>query len=114
MNDMSNTSINVKEIVTDLQHENDENFKKRKIAKARLMQTILSDWDQSKSIFFWRQCFENVPFHVIKQIYGNIKNLASDGYQINSNAGFFVHTLKEMGYFPWKEKNNNESNNTTE
>ena len=109
MQDMSNNPINVDKIVTDLKRENNENFKKLEIAKARLMQTILSDWDQSKSIFFWKQCFQFVPFHIIKQLYNNIGNLAKDGYHILSKAGFFVHTLKEMGYFPWDKKNNEKS-----
>lgn len=72
--------------------------------KERLLQKIIYEWDQVKSVVFWRQCFLAVPFDVIRAMYSNVKGLMEDGYQVNNPAAFFVHTLKKMGYYPWKKE----------
>ena len=72
--------------------------------KERLLQKIIYDWDQVKSTVFWRQCFQAVPFDVIRATYSNIKGLMEDGYQVNNPAAFFVSTLKKMGHYPWKKE----------
>lgn len=106
MRNFKNGLIQVDQTVTDLKKEANQNFKKRKHLKARLMSTIILEWKQTSSYFFWKQCFRYVPLKVIRQVYDNINMLQADGYHINSQAGFFVKTLKDQGYFPWRKEEN--------
>lgn len=88
-----------------------EHAEKREIEikekKACLLQVILSEWKQASSVNFWRKCFNLLDYKVIKMVYNNTNDLITDGYTINNPAAFFVHTLKEMGHYPFKggEKN---------
>ena len=75
--------------------------------KACLMQSILHDWKQTTSVNFWRKCFQYIDYKIIKQVYDNTNSLIQDGYTIQNPAAFFVHTLKEMGHFPFKGDKNN-------
>ncbi len=81
----------------------EEKMKKLEQEKERLLQKILFEWNQVKSIVFWRQCFQAVEFRVIRSTYSNVKQLISGGYEINNPAAFFVHSLKKMGYYPFQE-----------
>jgi len=72
--------------------------------KERLLQKIIYDWNQVKSTVFWRQCFQAVPFDVIRATYSNIQGLKDSGYPVRNPAAFFVATLKKMGHYPWKKE----------
>lgn len=72
--------------------------------KERLLQKIIYEWKQMGSVVFWRQCFQAVPFDTIRATYYNIESLMKSDYPVNNPAAFFVHTLKKMGYYPWKKE----------
>lgn len=78
--------------------------------KERLKQKILYEWDQTGSLIFWNQCFMNVPFNIIKEVYYNIIGIMKDGYEVRSPAAFFVNTLKKTGYYPFKKEVKREQN----
>ncbi len=83
------------------------NEKKKELEqiKSRLFQKIIVDWDQSGSLIFWNQCFELVPFDAIKRTVDFIKMIRKEGYPLRNPAAFFVHQLKKLGYYPFKEEN---------
>ena len=76
--------------------------------RACLLQTILHEWKESRSVNFWRKCFQYVDYKIIKQVYDNIGDLVRDGYTIQNPAAFFVHTLKEMGHLPFNGDKNHD------
>lgn len=104
MKDINGSPIVVDRTVEDLKKESEKNYKNREQAKACLLQTIIQDWNQASSIFFWRKCFKYVPLHIIRQVRSNIVALKKDGYSIRNEPGFFVKTLKDMGFYPFREK----------
>lgn len=79
-------------------------MKEQEQEKERLLQTIVFDWNQVGSVVFWRQCFQAVPFEIIRATYHNIKRLVETGYPVRNPSAFFVSTLKKMGYYPWKKE----------
>lgn len=72
--------------------------------KERLLQKIVFEWNQIESVVFWRQCFQAVPFEIVRATYHNIKRLVETGYPVRNPSAFFVSTLKKMGYYPWKKE----------
>lgn len=79
-------------------------MKEQEQEKERLLQRIVFEWNQIESVVFWRQCFQAVPFDVIRATYENIKRLVETGYPVRNPSAFFVSTLKKMGYYPWKKE----------
>ena len=78
-------------------------------AKERLLQKIIYEWNQVESTVFWRQCFQAVPFDVIRATYSNIQGLKDSGYPVRNPAAFFVATLKKMGHYPWKKEDKSDA-----
>lgn len=76
--------------------------------KAQLLQVILSEWKQAASVNFWRKCFNFLDYKIIKMVYDNINDLVRNGYAIKNPAAFFVHTIKEMGHYPFNMEDKNE------
>ena len=79
-------------------------MKEQEQERERLLQQIIFDWNQIESVVFWRQCFQAVPFEVVRATYHNIKRLMETGYPVRNPSAFFVSTLKKMGYYPWKKE----------
>jgi hypothetical protein len=79
-------------------------MKEQEEEKERLLQKIVFDWNQIESVVFWRQCFQAVPFEVIRATFHNVNRLVETGYPVRNPSAFFVSTLKKMGYYPWKKE----------
>ncbi len=97
---------NPEAFLNNIQERNEKKKTELEQEKERLKQKILDEWDQYDSIVFWNECFEFVPLDVIRRAYKNVNGLDKSGYPIRNKAGFFVSTLKRMGYFPFQERAN--------
>ena len=86
--------------------------KQLEIEKNRLQSQIISDWDQIKSVFFWRKCFELIPFEVLKKAHKYVIALMNEGFQIRNPASFCVAHLKKLGYLPFPEEAKSEQPDT--
>jgi len=84
-------------------NERDVNIKKN-----RLFISIMAEWDQAKSAFFWRQVFNTLDFKIINDLYRYIKDIINQGYPCRNPSALFVAELKNMGYYPFKKEVKNE------
>lgn len=103
---LNNEKWDPEKFLNNLKERGDKRSMELEQEKERLKQKILDEWDQYDSIVFWQQCFDCVPLDVIRRAYKNVNGLDKSGYGIKNKAGFFVSTLKRMGYFPFQEKSN--------
>lgn len=76
---------------------------KLKQEQERLRIKIIVDWKQGGSVGFWKKCFKQVPFKIIKSTYLYIIYLEETKYEVRNPAGLFVTMLRKQGFFPFKE-----------
>jgi len=96
------------ELLADIKEAQETKRERQEQLKMRLFHKIISEWKQYGSVYFWQKTFRVVPYEVLAEIYNNIQNLKKEKYPFKNEAGFFVSTLKNMGYLSseaWKRDN---------
>lgn len=79
----------------------------REAKKIKFLHHIIRKYNDQKSIYFWIKVIKKVPLEQLQEIEHNIDMLDKEGYPIKTKPGFFISTVKKLGYDIGKDDKNN-------
>lgn len=66
--------------------------------KIRFLHRIIQKYNDQKSFMLWQKIVKTIPLLILQEVENNIDQLKRTGYPLKNQAGFFISTLKKMGY----------------